>query len=94
MKEIFFNITLVLSILLAIAATSASVERANSDLQHVKTDFFGMMNEKRLNVLLLAYIHRDIFLDYDKIIDKYASKYPRRRLLILTFNFNPSITLV
>ena len=32
MKEIFFNITLVLSILLAIAATSASVERANSDL--------------------------------------------------------------
>ena len=94
MKEIFFNITLVLSILLAIAATSTSVERANSDLQHVKTDFFGMMNEKRLNVLLLAYIHRDIFLDYDKIIDKYASKYPTRRLLILTFNFNPFITLV
>ena len=53
-----------------------------------------MMNEKRLNILLLAYIHRDNFLDYDKIIDKYASKYPRRRLLILTFSFNSFITLV
>ena len=31
-----------------------------------------MMGEKRLNALLLVYIHRDIFLDYDKIIDKYA----------------------
>ena len=28
------------------------------------------------------YIHRDIFLDYDKRIDIYASKYPRRMLLI------------
>ena len=28
-----------------------------------------MMGEERLNALLLVYIHRDIFLDYDKIID-------------------------
>ena len=28
-------------------------------------------------------INREIFLDYDKIIDVYASKYPRRMLLIL-----------
>ena len=41
-----------------------------------------MMGEERLNTLLLLYIHRDIFLDFDKIIDMYASKYPRRMLLI------------
>ena len=35
-----------------------------------------MMGEERLNALLLAYIHWDIHLDYDKIIDMYASKYP------------------
>ena len=66
-REIFPSVTRVLSILLTTAATSASVERVNS---------------KRVNTLLLMCIHRDIFLDYDKIIDIYASKYPRRMLLI------------
>ena len=37
---------------------------------------------KRVNVLLLVCIQRDTFLDYDKIIDIYASKYPRKMLLI------------
>ena len=35
-----------------------------------------------VNALLLVCIHRDIFLDYDKKIDIYASKYSRRMLLI------------
>ena len=29
---------------------------------------------ERVNALLLAYIHRDVLLDYDKTIDIYASK--------------------
>ena len=41
-----------------------------------------MMGEERLNALSLVYIHRDIFLDYDKIIDIYASKCPWRMLQI------------
>ena len=45
-----------------------------------------MMGEQRLNALLLVYIHRDIFLDYYKIIDMYASKYPRRMFLINPLN--------
>ena len=53
-REKFPSVTRVLSILLTTAATSASVERVNS---------------KRVNTLLLMCIHRDIFLDYDKIID-------------------------
>ena len=80
MKEIFLNVTRVLSILLRTAATSASEERENSALRHVKIR--SMMGEERLNALLLVYIRRDIFLDYDKIIDMYASKYPRRMPLI------------
>ena len=35
-----------------------------------------------VNALLLVYIHRDMFLDYDKIIDICASKYPIWMLLI------------
>ena len=47
-----------------------------------RTDFQSMMGKERLNALSLVCIHIDIFLDYDKIIDIYASKYPRRMLLI------------
>ena len=53
----------------------------NSALQHLRTDFWSMMSEERLNALSLVCIHRDIFLAYDKIIDIYASKYQRRMLL-------------
>ena len=34
------------------------------------------LRHERLNALLLVCINRDIFLDYDIIIDIYASKYP------------------
>ena len=30
---------------------------------------------ERVNALLLAYIHRDVLLDYDKTIDIFESKY-------------------
>ena len=38
------------------------------------------LRHERVNALFLVYINRDIFLDYDKIIDIYASKYPKRML--------------
>ena len=59
-------------------------KNANSALQHLRlsTDFQSMMGEERLNALSFVCIHQDIFLDYDKIIEIYASKYPRRMLLI------------
>ena len=40
------------------------------------------LRHERVNALLLACIHWDIFLDYDKIIDIYASKYQRKMLLL------------
>ena len=42
------------------------------------------LRHESVNALLLACINRDIFLDYDKIIDIYASKskYPGRMLLM------------
>ena len=41
------------------------------------------MVEPRLNALILMYVHRYIKLDYDKTIDFFAIKHPRRMLLIL-----------
>ena len=57
-------------------------KKASFALQHLRTDFQSMMDEERLNALSLVYIHQDILLDYDKIIDIFASKYPRKMLLI------------
>ena len=57
-------------------------KKTNSGLQHLRAHFRSTMGEECLNAFSLVRIHRDIFLDYDKITDIYASKYPRRVLLI------------
>ena len=46
------------------------------------------MGEERLNALSFVYIHSDIFLDYDKIIEIYVFIYPRRMLLINSLSEN------
>ena len=71
----FPNIVKILSIIPTTPAASASVERANSVLCYVKTDFRSAMSEDRFNGLLLLYVRRDIKLDYQKIIDMYAMRY-------------------
>ena len=65
-------------------------KKANSALQHLRlsTDFWSMMGEEHLNALSFVCIHRDVFLDYDKIIEIYASKYPRRILIYKQTNTN------
>ena len=58
--------------------------KANSALRHVGTNFWIMMNQERLNALLLVCIHKDIFLNYEtkKSTSVHPSKYPRRMFLI------------
>ena len=46
---------------------------------------------KELMFFLLACIHWEIFLDYDKIIDMYASKCQKRILLINPLNKNQTV---
>ena len=79
--QMFPNRVRIPSIILTTPATGASVERTNSALHYVKTDFRSTVVEDRFNALLLLYIHRDIKLDYKKIIDMYAMRYPRRMVL-------------
>ena len=60
------------------------------DLQSKSMDWFlydRNLRHERVNALLLACICGDIFLDYEKIIDIYASKYHRRMLLINLLQF-------
>ena len=62
--------------------TSATVERSNSSLRFVKSGFRSATREDRLNALLLLFIHKDIALDYDAIIEDYAKCNQRRMTFI------------
>ena len=81
-KKLYPNIVGILRVLLTIPATSASVERANSALKFVKNVYKSKMSEDRLNSLIIMYVHKDIKLDYNDIIDMYARRNPRRMLFI------------
>ena len=59
------------------------VERANSSLRF--NVYRSTMGEDRFNALMLLYVHKDIELNIDAIIDSYSLKYPRRMLLIDLF---------
>ena len=76
------NITKILNLLLLTSVTSSSTERANSSLKLIKNVMRSTMGEDRLNALLLLYVHRDIKLDYDQIIDDYTRRTPRKMVLM------------
>ena len=71
-----------LRLILVTPVTTATVERSNSSLRFVKNVYRNTMGEDRLNALLLLFIHRDIELDYEKIVDMFARRNARRMLLI------------
>ena len=75
------NICTILHILMLTAATSAGVERANSSLRFVKNVYRSSMGEERFNALILLFVHKDITIDYESIINMYSSRHPRRMLM-------------
>jgi hypothetical protein len=79
---LFPNVYTMLRLILVTPVTTATVERSNSSLRFVKNVYRSTMGEDRLNALLLLFIHRDIELDYEKIVDMFARRNARRMLLI------------
>lgn len=79
---LFPNITKVLNLLLLTSVTASSVERANSSLRFVKNSFRSSMSEDRFNALVLLFVHKDIDIDIQAVLDMFARKYPRRMLLL------------
>ena len=79
-SNFFPNIHRVLCQMLLCPVTSAGVERANSSLRYIKNVYRSTMTEDRLNALL--FIHRDITLDYDAIVDMYGNRHPHRMLFV------------
>ena len=76
--KLFPNIYTCLHILPIMPVSTAAVERSHSCLKIVKSKLQSRMGEGRLNDLMLLCVHKDIKLDYNRIIDLYAKKYPRQ----------------
>jgi hypothetical protein len=77
----FPNITKILHLLLMTSVTSAEVERGNSSLRYIKNVFRSTMSEDRFNSLILMFVHKDISLDTERIIDMYSQRHPRKMML-------------
>ena len=80
-NSLYPNVASILHLLHIAPVTSASVERANSALDYVKKELRSTMGQDRLNDLILLYVRKDIALNYENVIDRIASKAPRRMLL-------------
>ena len=72
----FPNVYTCLHVLLVMPVSTAAAERSHSSLKIVKSKLLSRIGEGRLNALMLLYVHKDIELDYNKIIDRYTKKYP------------------
>jgi hypothetical protein len=75
------NLSTILRLLLLMPVSAASVERSHSALKDLKTKKRSTMCESRLNALMLLYIHRDIPIDYSKVLDMFSAAHPRRMKL-------------
>ena len=78
----FPNIQRVLTILLVAPVTTATVERSNSALGYIKTKLWSTMGQQRLNDLILLFVHKDVPLDVEAVIDRFACMKPRRMAAI------------
>ena len=61
-----------LSILVTLPVSTASAERSFSTQRRVKTWLRSRVTEDRWTSLALMNVHRDILVDVDKVIDRFA----------------------
>ena len=81
-QKLFPNTYTCLHLLLIIPVSTAATEHSQSCLQVVKTKLQSTMGQNRLNALMLLYIHKDISLNYNRIIDLYAKQISKKNELL------------
>ena len=74
----FPNIYVILKLIAVVPGSSCSCERSISRLRLLKTYLRSTMDKERLNGLALLYIHRDLDIDFEKVLDIFARKYRHR----------------
>lgn len=85
-KRIFPNIFNILKICATLPVTIATPERSFSTLKRIKTYLRNVTGQNRLNGLAHMSIHREVPLNVEEIIEKFAQK--NRRLSLSEFHYN------
>lgn len=77
-EAIFPNVYVLLTIARTLPVTTASAERSFSSLRRLKTYLRSTMCTERLNGLSLLYVHHNVDIKPDEVIDDFA-KAPRKQ---------------
>ncbi|XP_039298901.1 52 kDa repressor of the inhibitor of the protein kinase-like [Nilaparvata lugens] len=80
-KDIYPTIHFLLRVLCTLPVSNASSERSFSTLRLLKTWLRSTMSENRLVGLALLYIHPDIVIDPEKIVERFAKSGTHRIIL-------------
>ena len=78
----FPNISTALRLLAVFPFTSCSCERSASAIRLLKTYTRSSMSQKRLNGLATLYTHKDIKIEVDEVIDRFAVTHARRLSIV------------
>ncbi|CAF3245606.1 unnamed protein product [Rotaria sp. Silwood2] len=73
-RILYSNIHYLLVFLATPPVTTSSAERAFSSIKRIKTYCRSTMVEQRLNGLAAAFIHKNVEIDANKILDLFAKK--------------------
>ena len=88
-KVSFPNIYKAIQILATLPVTTCTCENSITVLRRLKTYLRSTMSENRLKGLALLHVHRDIDLDVNEVIDRFAIRHPRRMKLLDILNTDP-----
>ena len=70
--------TALITVLCTLPVTSCSAERSFSDLKRIKSILRSSMTNERLSGLTLLYMHQDIPIDIEEVIEEFSRRHPRR----------------
>ena len=87
----FPNISTALRLLAVFPFTSCSCERSASAIRLLKTYTRSNMSQERLNGLATLYTHKDVNIDVEEVIDRFAATHPRRLSLVNLLGSNQNL---
>ncbi|CAG2229547.1 unnamed protein product [Mytilus edulis] len=82
-KNLYPNISTIISVLLTMPASTATAERSFSAMNRIKTYLRSTMGTDRLSALATLHIYRDVEIDRQNVITKFASVKGRKLNFLL-----------
>ncbi|XP_065658963.1 52 kDa repressor of the inhibitor of the protein kinase-like [Hydra vulgaris] len=76
--HIFPNFSTILLILCILPVTPCTWEISLSTLKRIQISLRNTMGDGRLNGIAMLHIHRDIEIDLNIVVDKFATAFPRK----------------